>query len=142
MAQFANSTIFYSCMEAMFDRVQERDPAAAEKLQESKSLLRFNCSNPDAIIVINGRRNPAVITYDDDRIRPEVDVFLSADTLHNILLGELKITRALRNNRLLVKGSVHKALAVTELFRHCQSVYPQILREQGLDLGQIDSESL
>lgn len=118
-------------MEALFDRVQDRDPAAAIKLQEAKSLLRFNCSKPEAIILINGRRNPATVSYGDDRIRPEVDISLEADTLHKILLGDLNITRALMIGDLKVKGSVHKALAVTDLFVTCQEVYPEILKEQG-----------
>ena len=92
---FSNTDQFYSCMKALFDRVQISDPQAAQKLQKSKVILRFTCTGPDGILVINGRRNTAAITYGEDRIRPEVDVSLPADTLHTILLGDTKITNAL-----------------------------------------------
>ena len=129
---FSNTTQFYTCMKALFDRVQISDPQAAQKLQKSKVILRFNCTEPEGIIVINGRRNPAAVTYGEDRIRPEVEISLPADTLHNILLGDTKITKALSNGEMKVTGSVHKALAVTDLFRRCQEIYPEVLIDQGL----------
>ena len=129
---FSDTAQFYSCMKALFDRVQIREPQAAQKLQKAKVILRFTCKEPDGIIVINGRRNPAAVTYGEDRIRPEVEVSLKADTLHFILLGDTKITKALSSGEMKVKGSVHKALAVTDLFRQCQEIYPEILKEQGL----------
>ena len=132
MTIFSDTTQFYTCMKALFDRVQISDPKAAEKLQKSKVILQFNCTEPDGIIVINGRRNPAAVTYGEDRIKPEVDVTLPADTLHSILLGDTKITKALSSGEMKVKGSVHKALAVTDLFRRCQEIYPEVLKEQDL----------
>ena len=132
MTIFSDTTQFYTCMKALFDRVQISDPKAAEKLQESKVILRFNCTRPDGIIVINGRRNPAAVTFGEDRIRPEVDVSLSANTLHTILLGDISITKELTKRDMKVKGSVHKALAVTDLFRVCQEIYPEVLKEKGL----------
>lgn len=119
-------------MEALFERVQERYPGAASKLQKSKAIIRFNCSDPDAILVINGRRNPTMISYGEKRIRPEVDVYIAADTLHYVLLGGLRITEALKAGDLKVKGSVHKALSIADLFHQCQEIYPEILRQQGL----------
>ena len=129
---FSNTIQFYTCMKALFDRVQISDPQAAQKLQKAKVILRFNCTEPEGIIVINSRRNPAAVTYGEDRIRPEVDVFLPTDTLHTILLGDTKITKVLSNGQMKITGSVHKALAVTDLFRRCQEIYPEILEEQGL----------
>jgi hypothetical protein len=61
-------------------------------------------------------------------------VDLTTDTLHYILLGELRLAKALKTKELKVHGPMRKVLAVTELFHQCQAIYPRILREQGLIL--------
>lgn len=84
--------------------------------------------------MINGRKKPVSVTYGENRIRPEVDVDLTTDTLHYILLGELRLAKALKTKELKVHGPVRKVLAAAELFHQCQAIYPRILREQGLIL--------
>ena len=117
--------------QALFDQVQAEYPQAAEEIRKVRLLIRFNCSDPEATIMINGRKEPASVTYGENRIRPEVDVGLTADTLHYILLGELGLAKALKTKELKVHGPVRKVLAVTNLFHQCQAIYPRILREQG-----------
>lgn len=116
--------------QALFDQVQAEYPQAAEDIRKVRLLIRFNCSDPEATIMINGRKEPASVTYGENRIRPEVDVGLTADTLHYILLGELGLAKALKTKELKVHGPVRKVLAVTNLFHQCQAIYPRILREQ------------
>ena len=132
MPFYESSEQFYNAIRSLFDRVQEDNPKAAESINKAKLLLRFNCSEPDGIILINGRRQPASVTYGENKIRPEVDVKLKADTLHYILLGELGLAKALANKDLKVHGPVRKVLTVTDLFHECQMIYPDILRDQGL----------
>lgn len=132
MAFYKNSELFVATLELLFGRVQQTYPDAAEDLEKAKLILRFQCSDPEAVILINGRRHPANVTFDDDRIRPEVDVELTADTLHQILLGELKLSKALATRELKIKGPARKTLAVAGLFHECQKLYPEVLQEQGL----------
>jgi hypothetical protein len=112
--------------------VQQAYPQAAEDLEKAKLILRFQCSDPEASILINGRRKPASVTFGDNRIRPEVDVQLTADTLHGILLGDLKLSKALASRSLKIHGPARKTLAVTGLFHQCQTLYPEVLKENGL----------
>lgn len=134
MSFFSSSQQFYVTARALFDQVQVEYPQAAEDVRKAKLLIRFNCTNPDAIIMINGRKKPVSVTYGENRIRPEVDVDLTTDTLHYILLGELRLAKALKTKELKVHGPVRKVLAAAELFHQCQAIYPRILREQGLIL--------
>lgn len=134
MSFFNSSQQFYATARALFDQVQAEYPQAAEDVRKAKLLIRFNCTNPDAIIMINGRKKPVSVTYGENRIRPEVDVDLTTDTLHYILLGELRLAKALKTKELKVHGPVRKVLAAAELFHQCQAIYPRILREQGLIL--------
>lgn len=130
MSFFSSSHQFYITAQALFDQVQAEYPQAAEDIRKVRLLIRFNCSDPEATIMINGRKEPASVTYGENRIRPEVDVGLTADTLHYILLGELGLAKALKTKELKVHGPVRKVLAVTNLFHQCQAIYPRILREQ------------
>jgi len=132
MAYFQDSEQFVAMLETLFERVQQTYPNAAEELEQAKLILRFRCSDPAADILINGRRHPAAITFGENRIRPEVDVDLAADTLHQILLGELRLARALASGALKIRGPARKTLAVTGLFHECQKLYPAVLRESGL----------
>jgi putative sterol carrier protein len=134
MSFFSSSQQFYVTARALFDQVQVEYPQAAGDVRKAKLLIRFNCTNPEAIIMINGRKKPVSVTYGENRIRPEVDVDLTTDTLHYILLGELRLAKALKTKELKVHGPMRKVLAVTELFHQCQAIYPRILREQGLIL--------
>jgi len=124
---------FYACAQALFDRVQEENPNAAENVMDAKLLIRFRCNNPEAEILINGRRNPASVTFGANRVRPEVDAYMETDTLHKILLGELGLSKALSTKQIKLRGPAWKALAVAELFHQCQNLYPNILEEQGLE---------
>ena len=120
-------------METLFEEVQRRDSKAAEKVQKAKVLIRFYLQDPEASIVINGRRDPASFSFNDMDIRPEVDVKLAADMFHKILLGDVRLSKALATGSLKTKGPARKALALADLFNRCQELYPEVLREKGID---------
>ncbi|MFN2224413.1 MAG: SCP2 sterol-binding domain-containing protein [Chloroflexota bacterium] len=132
MAFFLDSDHFVTTLDALFERVQQTYPNAAQDLEQARLILRFRCSDPTADILINGRRHPARITFGENRIRPEVDVTLAADTLHEILLGELRLSRALASGAMKIRGPARKTLAVSGLFHECRKLYPEILRDNGL----------
>ena len=51
---------------------------------------------------------------------------LSADSMHELLLGTLPLGRALMFRKLKVGGSKSKAMGLEPLLHACQSVYPDI----------------
>ncbi len=132
MPVFNSTEQFYMVTKSLFDRVQKINPSAAADLESSKLIIRFNTSDPAAILLINGRRHPAGVSFGENRVRPEVDVNMTADTLHQILLGELRLAKALASKAINVRGPMRKALKVAELFHQCQDVYPDVLREEGI----------
>lgn len=135
MPVFKSTEQFYIVTKSLFDRVQKINPSAAADLESSKLIIRFNISDPAAILLINGRRHPAGVSFGENRVRPEVDVNMTADTLHQILLGELRLAKALASKAINVRGPMRKALKVAELFHQCQDVYPDVLREEGIWRG-------
>jgi hypothetical protein len=132
MAVYKSTDQYYTVAEALFDRVQEENPDAADSVMEARLLIRFKCTDPTAELLINGRRRPASVSFGSNRVRPEVDAHMEMDVLHQILLGELGLAKALSNKKVKLRGPAWKALAVADLFHQCQDLYPQILKEQGL----------
>jgi hypothetical protein len=135
MGFYKNSDDFYGAARAMFTRLQEQNPDAAEAVSNGRLLIRLRCTEPAAEVFINGRRDPVAITYGGAKDRPELDIAMEADTLHHILLGELTLPNALNGKLLKVKGPVWKTVALADLFFESQRYYPEILVEQGLMPG-------
>jgi hypothetical protein len=132
MPFFQSSEQFYACTQELFRRVQERNPNARKDLERFGLMARFNCHRPEAAIVLDGRSRPAAFSFGRNGVRPDLDITLSADALHTILLGELSLSKAVAGRALTARGPILRILALAELFRQLQAVYPQVLREQGL----------
>lgn len=134
MPVYDSTEQFYKVTKTLFDKVQEVNPSAAADLESSKLIIRFVTSEPKAVLLINGRRHPAEIGFGENQVRPEVDVSLSADILHQILLGELGLAKALASKAVRVRGPMRKTLKVAELFHQCQEVYGEVLVAEGITL--------
>lgn len=132
MAFFQSSEQFYTCARSLFGRLEIENPGAADSVQNAKLIIRLQCQDPAAEILVNGRRQPVEISYGPARIRPELDIGMPTDTLHRILLGELTLAQALATRSIKVRGPAWKTVALADLFLQTQALYPQILREQGL----------
>jgi hypothetical protein len=122
----------YACAQQLFERIQRDDPEAARPLQASRLAIRLKVREPNGEILINGRSRPLITHFGSNSTRPDLDIELSGDTLHQILLGQLAIAKALGSKQLKAKGPVWKAAVLADLFRQGQTIYPDILREQGL----------
>lgn len=123
---------FYSCAQQLFERIQRDDPEATRPLLASRLIIRLVITAPEGQIVINGRTRPIATHFGPSSLRPDLDIELTADTLHQILLGQLAIAKALGSRQLKAKGPVWKAAVLADLFRQGQTIYPHILQEQGL----------
>lgn len=134
MTFYKSSDQFYALINALFDRVQQNKSGASDAVNKAKLLVRLNCHEPAAIITINGRRYPVEVAFGKNGIRPEVDVYIATDTLHQILMGKLTLPKAIAAKLLKVRGPAHKTLAVAELFYECQAIYPGLLSEMGYQL--------
>jgi hypothetical protein len=132
MAFYSSSEQFQTSARILFDRLLAQNPVVAAPVEKAKLLMLFRCHEPTISFLINGRRRPATVEFGRDKIRPEIDAALSTDTLHRILLGDLPLSRALSTNAIKVRGSVWKLTSLAELFEECQTIYPAILKEQGL----------
>jgi hypothetical protein len=125
---YASDKQLYSCFRALFNKIEEEDAAASESLLKSKLSIRFQCSEPTATITIDARKNPVTIVYGSSGIKPILDISLSADTLHEILLGDIGLTKAMGSGRMKPKGPIWKSTALEPLLHDAQKLYPEILQ--------------
>ncbi len=133
MAFYVDADQLYASLRALFARIEAEDSQAAEAVLKSKLRFRFRCSEPTAVFTIDARQRPLHIQYGHaNTVKPDLDVELAADTLHHILLGELSLTKALGAKQLKPTGPVWKTMTLADLFRYAKTIYPAILREQGM----------
>jgi hypothetical protein len=111
--------------------IAEKNPGATDAVLASRLVICLHFTEPDAEITLNGRRRPLETTFGPTSLRPTLDIELAADTLHDIMLGELGIGKAVTGGLLEVRGPIWKAKALADLFHQGQQLYLQVLQEQG-----------
>jgi hypothetical protein len=132
MAVYADAQQVYDCFRTLFEQIKAKEPQAAEKLLGARLAIRFRCSAPSVEIVIDARQPPLQILYGKNGVTPQVDVVMAADTLHCLLLGEVKLAKAIGNGLIKPRGPILKTLALADLFHHAQHLYPVVAQQYGL----------
>jgi hypothetical protein len=133
MPFYATAEQLYGCAQFLFQRILAEDPRAADAVLASRLLIAIRCYDPLADIIINGRRRPLETTFGSSPGRPDLEVQLAGDTLHQILLGRLTVKKALASGLLKARGPVWKTSALAELFERGQALYPSVLRQHGFE---------
>ena len=131
MPIYKNSEQLYLSLKTLFGRIQNQYPDAVQTVKQARLIIRFKTSFPQGEVLINGRKYPVEITYGASSLRADLDVELSADALHYILLDELSLKKALSSRQMKVRGPVLKSFVLEEIFRRGQALYPQVLEEGG-----------
>lgn len=110
---------------AMFDAVA--DDASMQTMIDDQMVVNFRLSDPAADIWVDGRSAPVVTTFAPiEGVNATLTATLSADSMHELLLGTLPLGRALLFRKLKVSGSKSKAMGLEPLLHACQAVYPEI----------------
>lgn len=111
----------------MFDHVADDDAMAA--LVEQRMVINFRLHDPSTDIWVDGRSRPVRTTFEPIGVDATLVATLSADAMHELLLGTLPLSRALMFRKLKVSGSKSRALKLESLLHACQAVYPGIADE-------------
>ncbi len=132
MPIYTSSEQLVQTLKILFSKVDEQSATATKSLLAARMAIGLRCSEPAAQVLINGRSKAVQISYDPFQLRPDLDVQLTADALHYILLGELPLRKAIGRGLMKVKGPVLKIFPLEEILHAGQALYPQLAREQGL----------
>lgn len=123
---YQTSEELVSNLKSLFERIRTADGSATRAVAEARLIIRIRTQEPAAEISINGRKTPVMVSYGPTPLRPDLDIELSADVLHEILLGRQSMKNAFTRGQLKVKGPFWKAFALEGIFREGQRIYPQI----------------
>lgn len=134
MAIYATDEQLYETLRLLFARMAAENANADASLLKSRLRIRFRCSEPTAVVVFDARERPLQIIYGGEAAKTAVDldVAVTTDALHEILLGNLRLTKALGSGQLKPNGPVWKVTALADLFHAAQAIYPIVAQEQGL----------
>ena len=119
-------------MQALFESMRDITPNPVDALVSSHMIIRLNLTDPDAYITINGRQRPVTIDYGSPNGRADMEIGMTAETLHLILLDEYSIKQGFSNGELKLRGPIWKALSFADIFQKGRTYYPQVLQDQGL----------
>jgi hypothetical protein len=132
MSIYSSDAQLYECFAQLFAAIEQRDPKAADALLKASLAIRFDCTAPVASITIDARRAPVAVHYGANDVKPTIEIGLTADTLHCLLLGDIRLGKAVGSKQLDMKGPVWKTMALADLFHHAQDLYPAVLQAHNL----------
>ena len=123
---------FYGCLKAMFDRIESKAPAAMKGLAAAHLSLRIMCALPEAEVTLDGHQRPVHTTYGPAPARADLDVIMSADTLHAILMDELSMKKAMGSGLVQVHGPAWKLKVLIDIVKAGRLFYPALARQHKL----------
>jgi hypothetical protein len=136
MPFYPDTQSFYNVMIDLFAQVME-DPALLKPLRDGETLLRIITTDPDAVLVIDGRFDPPRFVA-GRMVSEKVDVGLRtpADILHRAWLGQQRLKDAFLTGKIKLDTNPLRAITLesnlSALFSQLQKVYPQVLRDHEL----------
>lgn len=126
---YANYDQFEAVFTRMFDQIRSDDPDGMDELVHQQMVIRFCVREPDAELWIDGRSKPVQTTFGANDLDATLTGDLTANSMHELLLGTLPLGRALLFRKLKVEGSKAKAMKLESLLHAMQAVYPSLTEE-------------
>jgi hypothetical protein len=136
MPFYRDAETFYQVMNDLFSQVMAQ-PELLKPLRDGKVLLRISTTQPDAVLVVDGRSTPPRFTTGVPPAgKADVGLSLPADTLHNVWMGKTRLRDAYLAGKMHLDSSPLKALSLLtsllDLFRFVEGLYPGVLKKRGL----------
>ena len=138
MSFYPDTATFYVVMTDLFGRVIAA-PGVLKPLTDGKVLLRMTVTEPDAVLIVDGRLNPPrFIPGPTNPVsgQPDIGLRIPADVLHNVWLNRMRLRDAFMAGKMHLDTSPLRTLgllsSLTGMFRFTEQIYPQVLREHGM----------
>ena len=113
----------------LFEQVANDDSGGMETFKKSHMVVKFEMTDPQLDMWVDGRNDPVATAFGTQNLKPNLTLKMSSNTLHEILLGTLPLSKAMSKRKLKVGGSMFKAMKLEALFHSYQADYPQIAKE-------------
>jgi len=130
MPTFESSDKFLEVLGGFFRQVAE-NPEVADKLLASKIVVRFNYSEPDAVILVDCSGETMDVRLGDTDTKAAVDMSMAADVAHKFWFGKVNLTRALTRLEIIANGPITKILKLLPAIKPTYEMYPKYLDQNG-----------
>ncbi len=107
MPTFQDSDQLYRVFAALVRRLNTK-PDQAEQIAGLGSVLRFSVTEPEASVTLNWTKRPLKGDMGPSKLTPTIEVWTTADALHNLFAGQLAVADFLAQSR--VEGDTSRWL--------------------------------
>ena len=129
MAVFKSVEHMNEVLGGLFQSILD-DPTVGPKLKQAGVILKYNITDPEGDIWIDSKEGRIIVgEYDRE---PTIELKVSGDTIHNLLLRKTNINAALATKKIIAKGPIQRVLKLIGLFNKAFELYPDVAREDGL----------
>lgn len=129
MTYYHSDAHFQHNLSQFFDLMQVNHRDAVQEILDKRLLVIIEHSTPSGIITLDGRQAALTPSFTKPSERADLYIKTSTDTLHHVLLGQEKLTKAIGSKRLIFKGSLRTAMTLAELFHASQTSYQNIINQ-------------
>ncbi len=126
---YSSAAQFETLFTRMFDQIGTDDPDGMDELVQQAMVIRFRIQKPDVELWVDGRSKPVQTSFGSQQIGATLTVDLSADSMHELLLGTLPLGKAILFRKLKVHGSKSEAMKLESVLHAMQAVYPHLTKE-------------
>ncbi|MEW6472442.1 MAG: SCP2 sterol-binding domain-containing protein [Actinomycetota bacterium] len=132
MGLFRDAQEVYDCIGKIFEEAIA-DPEIGPKTKEAGITIRYDFTEPDAVIYTDFARG--TVTYGDDVTTTEADVKMAmkADDANKFWLGKLNLVMAMAKRQVKASGSVPEMLKMLPLAKPLYARYEAQLKAAGRD---------
>ena len=127
---YASESEFEALFTRMFDQIETDDPDGMDQLVEQEMVIRFRLRAPEVELWVDGRSKPVQTSFGAQELDATLTADLTANSMHELLLGSLPLGRAILFRKLKVQGSKSKAMKLESLLHAMQAVYPGLVDEK------------
>jgi len=130
MGMFKDAETFEKVIVGFFNLVGNT-PIIADKLLQSKMVIRFNYTDPDLVVVVDCAGDKAEVRPHDKTTTAVVEMSMSSDIAHRFWFGMVNLTKALTRKEMVAKGPIPKVLKLLPAIKPAYAMYPKYLDENG-----------
>jgi putative sterol carrier protein len=128
---FKDADELYDTLGRLFVEITE-DRELAPKFQKANTIVRYEHSDPEAVITVRLREGEEPkVEFGDSGLEPEVTMSMAADTAHRFWLGQVNVTVALARGEIKASGPVAKILRLVPLTKPLFPRYRALLEARG-----------
>ncbi len=115
----------------------KQEAEVMEKMTKSQVVVRFDIEDPEIHMTINfrdpGPNGEIGTLLFDSEVEPEIAVWSKSETTNKFWQDKLSTTVAMAKGQVKLQGSVTKALGLMNKIKPLYKIYPEVLKEMGLD---------